>query len=121
VIRQSGKYTFWGFSLSPASMTQAGKDFFVNVVVNAITTFKLLAGVSTPSINKPALSVDLQRNLLTVNGMMGDATFSVVDLSGKTVVKEQSQVQINLSGLNKGVYVVKINTNKSVVSKKFIY
>jgi hypothetical protein len=121
VIRQSGKYTLWGFTLSPASMTQAGNNLFVNLVGNAITTFKLLAGVSTPSVNESTLSVDLQRSLLTVNGIMGDATFSVVDLSGKTVVKEQLQAQINLSGLNKGVYVVKIITNKGAVAKKFIY
>jgi hypothetical protein len=121
VLRQNGKYTFWGFTLSPASMTQAGKDLFLNVVENGITTYKLITGVSTSKVTEPSLSVDRQNGLLTIKGVFSDASFSVVDLSGKTVVKAQPQAQINLSGLSKGVYVIKINSSKGVVAKKFIY
>ena len=121
VLRQDKKYTFWGFSLSPASMTQEGKDLFVNVVGNGITTYKLLSALSTSKLNEPTLSIDRQRGLLTVNGEISGTTFSVVDMTGKTVVKEQPQAQINLSGLNNGVYVVKIISVNAVVAKKFIY
>ena len=108
-------------SLSPASMTQAGKDFFVNVVGNAITSYQVVTGVSTSKVNEPTLSVDQHRGLLTVNGALNGTTFSVVDLSGKTVVLNQPQAQISLSGLNKGVYVLKIISTKGVVAMKFIY
>jgi len=121
VIRQAGKYTFWGFSLSPASMTQTGSNLFVNVVENAITTYKGLTSLSTAMKNEPTLFIDRQSGLLSISGVIGDATYSIVDLSGKTVVKDQSQTQIDLSGLNKGVYVVKITAMKEVVTKKIIY
>ena len=121
VLRQDGKYTFWGFTLSPTSMTQEGKDLFVNVVGNALTTFKLVTGVSSTRLNEPDLSIDRQGGLLSVNGEISGASFSIVDLNGKTVVNDQPQAQINLSGLNKGVYVFKIISAKGVVAKKFIY
>ncbi len=122
VLRQNGKYTFWGFSLSPASMTQAGKDFFVNVVGNSIDAYNLVTGISSTSkMTELSLSVNKQNGLLSVAGIAGDASISVYDLNGKIVVKNQQQTQVNLSGLTKGVYVVKIASPKGVVAKKFIY
>jgi hypothetical protein len=122
VIRQNGKYTFWGFSLSPASMTQKGKDFFVNVVGGAIIAYNLVTGISSTSkMTELSLSVNKQNGLLSVAGIAGDASISVYDLNGKIVVKNQQQTQINLSSLTKGVYVVKIASSKGVVAKKFIY
>ena len=122
VIRQNGKYTFWGFSLSPASMTQKGKDFFVNVLGGAIIAYNLVTGISaTSKMNEPSLSVNKQNGFLSVAGIAGDASISVYDLNGKIVVKNQQQTQVNLSSLTKGVYVVKIASPKGVVAKKFIY
>jgi hypothetical protein len=122
VIRQNGKYTFWGFSLPPTSMTQEGQDLFVNVVVDAIIKYNLVTGISTAANeNEPSLSVDRQAGLLSVVGSVGDVAVSVVDFSGKTVVKSQLQTQINLSGLCKGVYVAKISSDTGVIAKKFIY
>jgi hypothetical protein len=121
IIRQDKKFTFWGFTLSPASMTQAGSDLFINVVESAITAYKQVTDLSTHKVNDSSLYLDKQSSLLTINGVISDAVISVLDLSGKTVVKAQAQAQIDLSGLNKGVYVVKIISSKGVISKKFIY
>ncbi len=122
VLRQNGKYTFWGFTLSPASMTQAGKDLFVNVVGDAVTAYNLLTGISsTTKIDEPSLSVNKQTGILSVGGIAGDAAISVYDLSGKTVVRGQKQPQITLSDLKRGVYLLKIASPKGVVAKKFIY
>lgn len=122
VIRQNGKYTFWGFSLSPASMTQKGKDFFVNVVGDATTVYNLVTGVSSIArVGEPSLSVNRLTGMLTIAGVAANSSVSVVDLNGKTVLKNLTQTQINLSGLNKGVYVVKINSANGVVTRKFIY
>ncbi|MDD2797675.1 MAG: T9SS type A sorting domain-containing protein [Bacteroidales bacterium] len=122
VIRQNGKYTFWGFSLSPASMTQQGKDLFVNVVGDAIVAYNLVTGVSsTTRVGEPSLSVNRLTGILSIGGVNANASISVVDLSGKTVVKNQQQTHINLSGLNKGVYVVKVKTSNGIVAKKFVY
>lgn len=122
VIRQNGKYTFWGFTLSPTSMTREGKDLFVNVVGDAITAYGLASGISsTTKTDEPSLSVNNQTGILSVGGVSGDAAISVYDLSGKSVVRSQKQPQINLSGLKKGVYLVKIASPKGVVAKKFIY
>ncbi|MFZ4457050.1 MAG: T9SS type A sorting domain-containing protein [Bacteroidales bacterium] len=122
VLRQNGKYTFWGFSLSPASMTQKGKDFFVNVVGGAITAYNLMTGISsTTKMDEPSLAVNKQTGLLSLAGITGDASISVYDLNGKIVVKTIQQNQISLSGLSKGAYVVKISSLKGIVAKKFIY
>lgn len=122
VVRQNGKYTFWGFTLSPASMTQAGKDLFVNVVGDAVTAYNLVTGISsTTKTDEPSLSVNKQTGILSVGGIAGDAAISVYDLSGKAVVRGQKQPQINLSDLKRGVYLVKIASPKGVVAKKFIY
>ncbi len=121
VIRQHGKYTFWGFTLSPASMTQNGKDLFVNVIADAIVTYSITALPKTNTLNEPTLQFNSQTKQLTVTGVSGDMELSVVDLSGKTLINSQLQNQINLLGLNKGVYVVKIKSANTVISKKFIY
>ena len=122
VIRQNGKYTFWGFTLSPASMTQAGKDLFVNVVADAITAYNLVSGISSTSkMDEPSLSVNKQTGLLSVAGISGNVAITVYDLNGRIVVNNQQQSQINLSSLTKGVYVVKISSSKGFVAKKFVY
>ena len=33
ILQQQSRYLFWGFTNSPASMTQTGKDLFINIVV----------------------------------------------------------------------------------------
>ena len=123
VTRQNNKYTFWGYSLSPASMTQEGKDLFVNMLANSIVAFNNITTAlpKTNSLNEATLHLNSETKQLSVSGFAGALELSLVDLSGKTVIKNQLQNQINLFGLNKGVYVVKIKSANTVISKKFIY
>ncbi len=117
VVRQNGKFTFWGFALSPASMTQAAKDLFINVASAPLATS--IAEWSAQKEGK--LVVNRQSATLTVGGYSGDETVSVYDLSGKMVIRSLQQPNISLSELKKGVYVVRIASTKGLISKKFVY
>jgi hypothetical protein len=47
ILQEDARYVFWGFSASPANMTQTGKDLFVNIVVwmlgNVVPEFPSIA------------------------------------------------------------------------------
>jgi len=104
-------------------MTQEGKDLFVNMLANSIVAFNNITTAlpKTNSLNEATLHLNSETKQLSVSGFAGALELSLVDLSGQTVIKNQLQNQINLFGLNKGVYVVKIKSANTVISKKFIY
>lgn len=49
-------------------------------------------------------------------------SFSVVDLGGKVILsgKTKSQAQLDISDLAKGIYVLKLNSDRGILNKKFI-
>ncbi len=123
VIRQNSKYTFWGFSLSAANMTQHGKDLFVNTITDAITVFSKLP-TALPAYgdqNELQLHFNPQTKLLTVEGFDANMELSVIDLNGKTLFKHQIQNKIHLTNLQKGIYVARVKTSNTVISQKIRY
>jgi len=56
------------------------------------------------------------------SGKMRINSVEIIDLSGKTIVNCKSTIvnQINVSTLPKGIYFIKIKTDKNIVIKKFI-
>ncbi|WP_449399481.1 T9SS type A sorting domain-containing protein [Chryseobacterium wanjuense] len=62
--------------------------------------------------------------MFTIENNKNDSTFEIYDVSGK-LVKQADKLskginKININGLEKGVYIVKINSNGTSVSKKLI-
>ncbi len=76
---------------------------------------------------KPDLYVNNAENILMLSGLVlenGSASLQVYDLSGRLVYQDKlvgsnSTFQINLKGLNQGIYVVHLNTGNQTISKKF--
>lgn len=62
--------------------------------------------------------------MFTIENNKNDSTFEIYDVSGK-LVKHADKLskgtnKININGLEKGIYIVKINSNGTSVSKKLI-
>ena len=60
-------------------------------------------------------------SILNVELPEGDNyTYSIVNMFGQTVLKGESNKEINVEGLRSGVYFVKVNDGEEVMIKKFI-
>ena len=60
-------------------------------------------------------------NMLYVSNMSGANLISIFDLNGKLVIKEKlSEEQINVSSLQKGIYIIKIENKNNIFSHKFV-
>jgi len=44
----------------------------------------------------------------------------IVDISGKTVLTKSSTKEVNVSGLNRGVYIIKVQTENGVYTSQFL-
>lgn len=120
VVRQNGKYTFWGFALSPASMTQAGKDLFVNTIADAVTKYALTTSISGVLKNLTDISIVHNSGSIAISGLTENGSISLYDIHGKSLLSSSNSRQIDVSGFKKGIYLLKIATPKGVVTRKII-
>ena len=79
-------------------------------------------GISETETGKINLYPNPVKDELTIeNGELTINKITIADLSGKSIQQiNGSQKQINVSALSSGIYFVKIETDKGVVTKKFI-
>ena len=66
----------------------------------------------------------VKNNVFTIENDQGNAAFEIYDISGKLIRKNEKlnkgTNKINIIGVQKGIYLVKINTEGNTVSKKII-
>ena len=93
------------------------------------TTDGGVAGVeeTVPSLKAFALYPNPANNRITINGcrkMLVETMISIFTITGKLVfqdtVKNQNQVELNVSTLTKGIYLVKIQTKDGIEVKKLV-
>ena len=59
--------------------------------------------------------------VLTVEmGSMDNATFTVVDIAGRTMLRQAAANQINVSALSKGLYFLTVEVEGSKITQKFV-
>lgn len=96
-------------------------DFFI-AKLNSYTT-----GINT--FNKSEMQVSIYpnpaRNILTVENTsgIGNKTISIFNIRGQLLINQlikRNRSDIDVSGLAKGMYFLKVNTDKGVELKKFV-
>ena len=66
----------------------------------------------------------VKNGVFTIDNTKNDATFEIYDVSGKLVKQDEKlnkgTNKINISGFQKGIYIIKISVNGTAVSKKIV-
>jgi hypothetical protein len=121
-FNNSGSFVFENLSISDIKK-QSSNQFIVgggglvrlnipyetSVKLNEISSLLLIS--PNPVINE----LRIEGGELRINGV------EIVDLSGKTIYKFRgTRNLINVSTLSQGIYVVKIETDKGIVTKKIV-
>lgn len=83
---------------------------------------------STTSINNQFennLSINIfpnpTKNIIFVNGLKENTKISIYDLNGKLVFNKQiTNKQIDISSFQNGIYAIKIETEKGIITRKFV-
>ncbi len=61
------------------------------------------------------------KSILFIDGLSTKASIKIFDMGGKLLVKKQKVSNgIDVENLSKGVYVIQIMDNNSVITRKFI-
>jgi len=79
--------------------------------------------VETEKADNIIIILDQSRSNLTINNLEGSNTISVYDMSGKKVVQQLTDAQmetIDISGLPNGVLFVRIANGLNTITKKVI-
>ena len=81
----------------------------------------LVTGIVQVNENSILVYPNPVKNNLFVNGLANNSKISIYDLSGKLLFNKQiTNNQIDISSFQSGVYTVKIETSKGIVTKKFV-
>jgi len=95
-------------------------DMIVNST-NLQVTVSLVTGIVQINDNAILVYPNPANNYLFVNGLNENTKISIYDLNGKLVFNKQStNNQINISSFQSGVYTMKIETVKGIITKKFV-
>jgi len=91
------------------------KSFFINATTTGVETITADALSIYPNPVKDELFIT-NNEQLTMNNV------EIVDLTGKTILIPHSSflIPINVSSLPQGIYFLKIETDKGIVTKKFV-
>lgn len=113
----------------PASNpTLSSNNTFVNVTgtpaANTIYRFTPTT-LNTLSLNKPTVSVypNPSQNSLFINGLNDSSNYEIYDSKGSLVHKgllESNNNEVKITTLNSGIYFIRILSDQSTVTKKFI-
>ncbi len=112
------------------SFAISGNNIFVSVEGRGVWKRPLseMVGISeNENINNFTLSPNPATNTLTLNlsqqqGLQ-NATVSIYDIQGKQLLTQnisQTQTQIDISSFAKGIYIVKLQTEKETLQSKFV-
>ena len=66
---------------------------------------------------------DPAKDILNVSGILEEAAIGIFDISGKSILTgslNDSFNKINISGLPRGVYILKLKIGDSIVMKRFV-
>lgn len=94
----------------------SGAAYFddINIVYDAL-------GVQDATLNSWTLYPNPVKDVLHLEGLDNVKGFAIFDVTGKKLIQNTNSIQqIDVSHLNKGVYLLQVNTDKGQVSKKFI-
>lgn len=95
--------------------------FHYNEVNIYYSEYDVELGISNLNINNAISIVPNPSNLfISILGLEKEASISIYDVSGKLLLKSANKNQINISSFDQGIYIVKIASSDSVISKKFI-
>ncbi len=71
--------------------------------------------------NKIKISQNQSNGILTIIGPIKIEKYTIFDMSGRNIKTEQTgKTNIDISSLNKGVYIIKVETKEGVANLKFI-
>lgn len=92
-----------------------------------VTYLTMQAGNSIEGVQNQESNISLYpipaTNELTINSLYIIEDINIYNMTGqliRTVTPNNKEVSISLDNLNNGIYVVKVNTEKGLVTKKFI-
>ena len=118
------------FSVTIYSLTPETKYYVRAFATNSAGTsygnevsFTTLVATGINPITDSNLSVFLnpEDNILSINGLLGKSNISIFDMNGRLMMNKQlTSNQINLSSLERGVYIVRIQTEQGYLVKKII-
>ncbi len=81
------------------------------------------ASLTTDINNRFSIYPNPASNYLNINGLKGDANIYIYTISGKEVIQyktNQSLPQLNISSLENGIYLIKLETNNKYLFMKFV-
>ncbi len=71
--------------------------------------------------DKIKISQNQSSGILTIIGPIKIVKYTILDMSGRVIKTEQTQkTNVDISSLNKGVYIIKVETKEGVANLKFI-
>ena len=78
--------------------------------------------ISTPKLESINLSPNPVKDCFKASGLVGKGIVSVTNLNGKVLLTKQiiNNEQISISGLHKGVYILKLTTEDGILVRKII-
>jgi len=96
-----------------------GTGFMVDNI--KITNADGTLGTSDLSLqNSLTISPNPASDLINIKTNEKISSVEILDLSGRIVLKNKGDHQVNVNKLEKGIYMVKINTSKGLVTKRMI-
>jgi len=111
--------------INPWSLDAATKALIGSSAQSLWTLYQKAIGtpVETEKADNITIILDQSRSNLTINNLEGSNTISVYDISGKKVVQQLTDAQmetIDISGLPNGVLFVRIANGLNTITKKII-
>jgi len=111
--------------IDPWSMDAVTKELLGSSALSLWALYQKAIGtpVETEKANTITILLDPSRTNLTINNLEGNNTISVYDMSGKKVVQQMTDAQIetlDISGLPNGVLFVRIANGLNTFTKKVI-
>ena len=90
-------------------------------VLESLSTYyyKTISGINNIVQDKICIYPNPATEILHINGLDGITSFSIFDLKGNILYKNSTNGNINVCGLNDGVYLLRINTGKEEIIRKF--
>jgi hypothetical protein len=134
IVAEGELYWLWGFDNSPASMTQTGKELFINIIYHLIggtvgvddeqslSVFSFKLNQNYPNPFNPSTIISWQSPVgswqtLKIYDVLGNEITTLVDEFKPAGTYE---VEWNATGLPSGVYFYQLKTNGFVETKKML-
>ncbi|MCY1230701.1 hypothetical protein D9M72_431250 [compost metagenome] len=113
-------------SAVPATNAAVSENTYDNYVVTATPTIDLLSTNDFAAVSKFSVYPNPSNGLVNISSDLNSSlnSVSITDLNGRTVkaveLNGDSSVQVNISDLSAGVYMMNINSDQGSTTKKII-